>query len=75
MIAQLYAPYIGDRVIIVRVLRVEAVAALPDAFPIVELVGCPGLFGLVVDRQLHPAGRTEHEGFAAPVGAGLGGPA
>lgn len=39
VITQLDAPHILGRVVVVRVGFVEAVAATPDAFPIIEFVG------------------------------------
>lgn len=74
VITQFYAPYILGGVVVVRVGFVEAVTATPDAFTVVELVGGPGLFGLVVDAKLQAVSRTEHRGFTAAIHAGFRGP-
>src|SRR5690606_9022578 len=71
VIAQLDTPDVLLRVVVVRVSFIEAIATPPDAFPVVELVGGPGLFGFVVDRQLNTTGRTEHVGFTTSVDTAL----
>ncbi|MCY1297338.1 hypothetical protein D9M70_467740 [compost metagenome] len=72
VIAQFDPPYVLVLVVVQRVLITEGVATLPDLFPVVQLVGGPGLLGLVVEAELNATGGAEHVGLAPSVDAGLG---
>ena len=72
VVAKLDAPHVLFRVVVVLALSIKGIIRpLPDRLPVVQLVRCLGLLGLVVDTQLHAVGRAEHGGFAATVDAAL----
>src|SRR5690554_6728736 len=66
------AVHILTRIIVSRISLIKGVVSLtPDLLPEVELIGSPGLKGLVVDGQLEGVSRAEHVRFAATVYAGF----
>src|SRR5690554_366107 len=70
--ARLQAVHVLIRVIIGGVSLIKRVVSLtPDLLPEVELIGSPGLKGLVVNGQLEGVSRAEHVRFTATVYAGF----
>ena len=71
VVTQFDTPHVLLWVVVIRIAFVEAVATLPDVFPVVEFVDGPGLFGLVVDTELDATGGAEQVGLTFAVSGRL----